>query len=355
MNGQPPYKWQKGGHMRKMFIGDLRKDNKKLAVLCNATEVERVETYFIIAGFETTADSDKGVVLIEIGHEKALLQNALWTYHTGKISNWTQPVQVKLREQWRKLKASVVRYMGLIESHPGTCYEDRRYRAQMVLQILGEDYYSCNSVYYTLHSAVTGAGDDLLAEWERETSYFDGVCESILSDIEYQGAVSCETYEDTDSVKLGSKWSRVVIEVNALNYGFSPAECREFTKLFTAKFEAATGWNYDPDTAEAVLYGAVKHIDFFTSTEMLDDLWDKCFDSAAEQLEALLEDQSATTQPTPEAEEVAERIRENAGWDFNDCEELCHLAGLDIEWEEADGSEFESVVYAAAEKLGVEL
>lgn len=219
MNGQPPYKWQKGGHMRKMFIGDLRKDNKKIAVLCNATEVERVET---------TADSD-------------------------------------------------------------------------------------------------------------------------------QGAVSCETYEDTDRVKLGSKWSRVVIEDNALNYGFSPAECREFTKLFTAKFEAETGWYYDPDTAEAVLYGAVKHIAFFTSTEMGDDLWDKCFDSAAEQLEEQLEDQSATTQPTPEAEEVAERIRENARWDFNDCEELCHLAGLDIEWEEADGIEFESVVYAAAEKLGVEL
>lgn len=350
--------------MRKMFIGDLRKGNKKLVVLCSVDEVERVENYFIIAGFETTSDSDEGLVMIEIGHEKTLLQGALWTYHTGKISGWTQPVQVKLRDQWRKLRASVVRFLGLLAAHPDTRYADRRYRAQMVLNILGEDYYSCKSIYYTLHSAITGAGDDLLAEWEHETSYFDGVCEAMLSDIEYQDAVSRETcYADTDSVhtpenvNLGSKWSRLVIEDAALNYGFAADSISEFIRLFESKFELETGWCYDSDTAEAILYGpcAVKHADFFTNDEMSNALWDKCFESAAEQLEVLLEDQDPATQPTPEAEEVAERIREKSAWDFDDCAELCHLAGLDIEWEEADGCEFEGVVYEAARKLGVEL
>lgn len=175
--------------------------------------------------------------------------------------------------------------------------------------------------------------------------------------------VSHETYVDTDSVhkpervKLGAKWSRPVIEDAALNYGFDPGDISEFIRLFEDEFELETGWCYDSDTAEATLYGycSVKLTDFITTEEMGNSLWDMCFDAAAEQLENQLGERDDESQPTPEAEEVAERIRENAGWDLNDCAELCHLAGLDIEWEEADGSEFESVVYAAAEKLGVEI
>lgn len=53
--------------------------------------------------------------------------------------------------------------------------------------------------------------------------------------------------------------------------------------------------------------------------------------------------------------EVAERIRNSDTWNEEDCKELCRLAGLEHEWEEADGSTFESVLYKAAEILGVEI
>jgi hypothetical protein len=56
-----------------------------------------------------------------------------------------------------------------------------------------------------------------------------------------------------------------------------------------------------------------------------------------------------------EAEQIAERIRTADEWNADDCAELCELAGLDEEWEEADGETFESVVYRAAEILGVEI
>ena len=35
--------------------------------------------------------------------------------------------------------------------------------------------------------------------------------------------------------------------------------------------------------------------------------------------------------------EVAKRIRESKKWDQDDCRELCNLAGLSQEWEDADG------------------
>ena len=56
-----------------------------------------------------------------------------------------------------------------------------------------------------------------------------------------------------------------------------------------------------------------------------------------------------------EAEQIAERIRTADEWSIDDCAGLCELAGLDEEWEEADGETFESVVYRAAEILGVEI
>lgn len=56
-----------------------------------------------------------------------------------------------------------------------------------------------------------------------------------------------------------------------------------------------------------------------------------------------------------QAYEVAEKIRKSSEWIFEDCEELCKLAGLEKEWQEADGESFESVVFKAAEILGVEI
>ena len=54
-------------------------------------------------------------------------------------------------------------------------------------------------------------------------------------------------------------------------------------------------------------------------------------------------------------EEVAKRIREAQEWDENDCRALCEAAGLEKEWEEADGEGFEAVVEKAADILGVEI
>ena len=53
--------------------------------------------------------------------------------------------------------------------------------------------------------------------------------------------------------------------------------------------------------------------------------------------------------------EIAEAIRNAQEWDEDDCRELCTLAGLEEEWAEADGETFESVLYKAAEILGVEI
>ena len=53
--------------------------------------------------------------------------------------------------------------------------------------------------------------------------------------------------------------------------------------------------------------------------------------------------------------EIADEIRNAQEWNEELCEELCELADMSEEWKAADGESFESVVYAAAEKLGVEI
>ena len=55
------------------------------------------------------------------------------------------------------------------------------------------------------------------------------------------------------------------------------------------------------------------------------------------------------------AAEIAEMIRNSDTWHFELLAELCELADMSDEWKEADGETFESVAYAAAEKLGVEI
>ena len=54
-------------------------------------------------------------------------------------------------------------------------------------------------------------------------------------------------------------------------------------------------------------------------------------------------------------QELATEIREGQEWDFDQLAELCELAGMSEEWEEADGETFEQVAFQAAEKLGVEI
>lgn len=53
--------------------------------------------------------------------------------------------------------------------------------------------------------------------------------------------------------------------------------------------------------------------------------------------------------------EIAADIRNATEWDNELCEELCEAAGMENEWNMADGDNFEAVVEAAAEKLGVEI
>lgn len=53
--------------------------------------------------------------------------------------------------------------------------------------------------------------------------------------------------------------------------------------------------------------------------------------------------------------EIAEEIRSADVYDADLCRELCEAAGMEVEWDAADGDNFEAVLEAAAEKLGVEI
>lgn len=61
------------------------------------------------------------------------------------------------------------------------------------------------------------------------------------------------------------------------------------------------------------------------------------------------------TYESEEAQQIAAKIAASDEWSADDCKKLCELADMLKEWEEADGETFESVVYDAAEKLGVEI
>lgn len=55
------------------------------------------------------------------------------------------------------------------------------------------------------------------------------------------------------------------------------------------------------------------------------------------------------------AYEIAQELNNSNEWNAELLAELCELAGLSREWEEADGETFESVAYKAADILGVEI
>lgn len=54
-------------------------------------------------------------------------------------------------------------------------------------------------------------------------------------------------------------------------------------------------------------------------------------------------------------EKIAKEIRESDIWDAELLSQLCEEAGMLHEWNAADAENFESVVFAAADKLGVEI
>ncbi len=54
-----------------------------------------------------------------------------------------------------------------------------------------------------------------------------------------------------------------------------------------------------------------------------------------------------------EAQEVAERIRSSETWNDQDARELRRLAGMEQDYQNADGDTFEAIIYAAADVLHV--
>lgn len=56
-----------------------------------------------------------------------------------------------------------------------------------------------------------------------------------------------------------------------------------------------------------------------------------------------------------EATKIAEALRSADTWDMDLAHELCELAGMAEAFDAADGDTYEGVIYAAAEKLGVEV
>lgn len=56
-----------------------------------------------------------------------------------------------------------------------------------------------------------------------------------------------------------------------------------------------------------------------------------------------------------EANKIAEALRSTDTWDMGLARELCELAGMAEAFDDADGETFEPVIYAAADKLGVEV
>ena len=54
---------------------------------------------------------------------------------------------------------------------------------------------------------------------------------------------------------------------------------------------------------------------------------------------------------------TASTIREADTWEDceDECAELCRLAGMESEWREADGDNFEAVLIEAAKRLNVEI
>ena len=56
-----------------------------------------------------------------------------------------------------------------------------------------------------------------------------------------------------------------------------------------------------------------------------------------------------------EIQNLAKKIRSSSEWNPDDLRALCDAAGMLDEFEAADGETFESVVYAAADALHVEV
>ena len=52
---------------------------------------------------------------------------------------------------------------------------------------------------------------------------------------------------------------------------------------------------------------------------------------------------------------LAKRIQQSKEWNLEDVKELISYAGLEDEWDKADAEDAESIIYKAADILGVEV
>lgn len=91
--------------------------------------------------------------------------------------------------------------------------------------------------------------------------------------------------------------------------------------------------------------------DVITSTDIA--IMADCFGGlyTSEEVESFVAEYYGST----EALELSAKIRKNPEWNLDDCRELCDMAGIIEEWEQADGETFESVVYKAADILDVSI
>ena len=55
------------------------------------------------------------------------------------------------------------------------------------------------------------------------------------------------------------------------------------------------------------------------------------------------------------AKEIERLLNSQDTWDLELLKELCELAGLEEEWQESDGDNFETAIYKAAEILGIDI
>lgn len=56
-----------------------------------------------------------------------------------------------------------------------------------------------------------------------------------------------------------------------------------------------------------------------------------------------------------EVKDIARKIRNSDEWLLDECRKLCDAADMLEDWDNADGDTFEDVVFAAADKLGIDI
>jgi len=148
----------------------------------------------------------------------------------------------------------------------------------------------------------------------------DGIVEYAASGIEYNPEPGC-LYRDIKAIKDGADPVSEGWDTGSLDG--SEISPQEYYEEFDVESGRNGGWAVVADN-DGIYYGKMGY-------------------AASRALES------------NELEAVVDRINDSETWNIADLERLCELAGMEKEWYESDGESFESVAYAAAKKLGVEI